>query len=766
MKSITPVISIILLVALTITASGAAYFFIMSTTTDLQSGVNINNNPMADSSRLNLVSITGSKAIVRNDGTSPVTEVVMFVNNELLNYTLDTPILPGEYKEISFTAQEVGEDLEIKIIYNSGKTVTDVSLAKVNTEASGFIVDYSPRVTSVSIIQNTTHLNGYCLATVHNVSIESEYYYEWLLNDESELNGSLIENHDDFNYLLSIISIADGDWKFKCQIGNGTFNSSWKESDILIVGGEEPDNNSVNCLANDSENVWFTGTTTGNNSACCGDDDLFDDFYNGTNYCCNGILDTGTCHCGDGTCMFSFEDINSCSEDCYCGNNVCDNFENSANCPEDCTTNDWLTYKHNFRRTGYYNLASTSAPLGTITWPQSIEGSSGDITSAVADFDRDGILEIVTGSHDNLYIFYANGTIFPGWPQYIAGTIYSSSPVITDFDGDNIPEIIIGDCNAGLIYVFYANGSNYPGWPLDINGGINGGYEASVTLGDLDGDGIMELAIAGQYSDHDFYIHYANGSVFPGWPQTMDSGIQKSSAAFEDFDNDGTPEIVVASVDDLLHIWYANGTYYSGWPVTMPGYSSASPAIADLDGDGVSEIIINMYGVNAWPQEGFNTTIVYYINGSIFSGWPKTTLNNMYFGAPLVVDINNNNDFEIIAADYDGNVYAWHHNGTIVSGWPQTIGSDSNHATPSAADLDGDGYLELIFSSGNDWNIHILYANGTVFPGWPQTTGTGNEIRASPITADLNGDGSLEIIVTSWADKLHIWNSDGTNFGS
>jgi flagellin-like protein len=138
MKSITPVVSVILLVLITVVASMSAFFFINSSVSDLQSQGSLDTNPVMDNSRLNLVSITGSKAIVRNDGSSPVTQAIVFVNGELLNFELDPPILPGQLREINYTARKAGEDLEIKIIYNSGKTVTDFSLASVNTNASGF----------------------------------------------------------------------------------------------------------------------------------------------------------------------------------------------------------------------------------------------------------------------------------------------------------------------------------------------------------------------------------------------------------------------------------------------------------------------------------------------------------------------------------------------------------------------------------------------------------------------------------------------------
>jgi hypothetical protein len=45
--------------------------------------------------------------------------------------------------------------------------------------------------------------------------------------------------------------------------------------------------------------------------------------------------------CGDGTCQDRFEDVNSCPADCTCGDGTCSQgypqYENSQNCPQDCT---------------------------------------------------------------------------------------------------------------------------------------------------------------------------------------------------------------------------------------------------------------------------------------------------------------------------------------------------------------------------------------------------------------------------------------------
>jgi flagellin-like protein len=164
MKSITPVISVILLILMTIIASASAYFFISSAVFDLESQGNLETFPGNDNSRLNLVSITGTTVAVRNDGSSPVVTASVFINNEWLNYTLDSPILSGEIRDITFNARKAGEDLRIKIIYNSKKILEGVSFAGKNTEDAGFTDD--PQFLNENNIDDSSM--EYCLLNSSN----------------------------------------------------------------------------------------------------------------------------------------------------------------------------------------------------------------------------------------------------------------------------------------------------------------------------------------------------------------------------------------------------------------------------------------------------------------------------------------------------------------------------------------------------------------------------------------------------------------------
>ena len=125
---------------ITITASIGVYFFINSSVNDLQNSGFIDNSPLSDNSNLILVSITGNKAIVRNDGTSPVREMVIFINGEALEYALSEPIMPGEIREINYASQLAGQDLKIEIVYNN-KKLHGVSPSNINMPSSGFEID-------------------------------------------------------------------------------------------------------------------------------------------------------------------------------------------------------------------------------------------------------------------------------------------------------------------------------------------------------------------------------------------------------------------------------------------------------------------------------------------------------------------------------------------------------------------------------------------------------------------------------------------------
>ncbi|MCU1268425.1 MAG: peptidase and in kexin sedolisin [Acidobacteria bacterium] len=306
----------------------------------------------------------------------------------------------------------------------------------------------------------------------------------------------------------------------------------------------------------------------------------------------------------------------------------------------------------------------------------------------------------------------------------------------------------------------------HAGWPVDIGLLGNGiaGYALTNHLdaGDIDGNGSKELIVA---YDHQIHVLSHTGSELPGWPQTIDpqnSGAHiQISPAVADLDGDGLPEIVAANDQGNIFIFRGDGTQWAGWPRHM-AYWGTNIAVDDLNGDGQKEIITTTYA----SIRVFNTS------GVDLPGWPVWN----YAGntPPAIGDVDGDGQKEIVVATLTGptNLYILKANGTIMPGWPKainpTLPSNYNaNSDPVLGDLDGDGKLECVIGS-SDGQVYAFRFDGSNQPGWPQATKqTGVN---TPAIGDIDGDGLPEVVAGNdtllegydHANYIFAWHADGT----
>lgn len=229
-------------------------------------------------------------------------------------------------------------------------------------------------------------------------------------------------------------------------------------------------------------------------------------------------------------------------------------------------------------------------------WPVALSGDADAVgnwllasSPVVSDLDGDGSMEICVGSAGgDVYVFHADGSNADGWPQETGGDTIYSSVTLADLNGDFKPELAIGSSD-GTMYAWHVDGTPVNGYPVDLGNPLI----ASAAAADLNGICGDELVAFTAGGPGEIYVLSQNGSVLSGWPQSCASSYHSitPSPILADVDGDMLPDIITGSTDKNLHAWDGAGHEIVGFPYETSGVFESTPAVADLDKDGVLELI-------------------------------------------------------------------------------------------------------------------------------------------------------------------------------
>lgn len=364
----------------------------------------------------------------------------------------------------------------------------------------------------------------------------------------------------------------------------------------------------------------------------------------------------------------------------------------------------------------------------------------------LGDVDGDGDSEIaVEGFDRRLHLWHHDGTYVTNWPIQPPTITRGgwSTPAMADIDRDGLPEVVFGtdyeNSGAYHLYAFNSDASLVPGFPVHAPQD----FQSSPAIGDINGDGWLDIVVgtgtAKSSGGNNVYAWDHNGNLLPGWPTTTGSNMP-ASPALGDLDGDGDLEVVIGCGTEIdascnwLYAWHGDATpvdppgptVFPVWPPNNSWTGDTAqglpfpPVLADYDGDGSVEILIvhrGSFGIATVNSDGQSAND------------PALKTNYALQSAPLVDDIDNDGKVEIAI----GGVYQQNPNGNgavyIWDGWNGAV----NGALPWPMfhhDVQRTGRYGLLPELGFPTEIRMFHQQGSGNPetqyAWVRNEGEGS----------------------------------------
>src|ERR1700733_11504258 len=370
---------------------------------------------------------------------------------------------------------------------------------------------------------------------------------------------------------------------------------------------------------------------------------------------------------------------------------------------------------------------------------------------AVADLNGDGNLDLIVANEQqsksdmqgSISVMLGKGSgKFHAPVNYSSGGESAYSVVAADVNGDGKLDLVVAngcfgsDCSTGSVGVLLGNGDGTFKKAVTYRSGAASVFGAHVAVGDLNGDGKLDLAVANTGSgcgngcqEGLIGVLLGNGDGTFKKAKTYPTGGFDAIGWVEiaDVNGDKKPDLVVAnycatefsfppvegSVGVLLG--KGNGTFAPVKTYLSGGDGAISVAVADLNKDGKPDILVSNCGPEACgPGSPGGNVGVLIGNGN---GTFKSVVNYPAENSP----------FDVIAADMNGDGKL----DIVVSNWGTANGGSN------------DGAVTVLLGKGNG-----KFQAAQTFP-------SGGAEAPSVAVADVNKDGRPDVVLACVADSLN-----------
>ena len=401
---------------------------------------------------------------------------------------------------------------------------------------------------------------------------------------------------------------------------------------------------------------------------------------------------------------------------------------------------------------------------------------------AVADFDGDGLLDLIVGNYgqpDELLLNIGDGSFFRSFitgatPQVATLT---QTVAVADVNADGLVDILIG--NELQINQLLLNKGN--GLFEEVIGALsNESFNTSVIIvADVDGDQLVDLIIGnyGVEEPNQLLLNQGDGSFKEAASAFPSEKLNTQSIAVADLDGDGLLDVLIGTEMDQPNRMLLNQGDSSfktvatgaipGLPTSLDGDeqdypSTLSIAVSDVDADGRVDMFIGNH--DNPNQVLLNKESFGYIPVDVSSAfadesdtWDVAVADLNGDGLPDLVIANREQPNQVLLSKGDGSFEE------IFS----DVSNDEKKKTHaiSIGDLNGDGLPDLVIGNYEGPNQVMFNTGDGHFEESDLAIPGGESSTEALVLVDIDADGDLDILVGNYnrePNQLMLNQGDGT----
>ncbi|HLN98743.1 MAG TPA: VCBS repeat-containing protein, partial [Pyrinomonadaceae bacterium] len=418
----------------------------------------------------------------------------------------------------------------------------------------------------------------------------------------------------------------------------------------------------------------------------------------------------------------------------------------------------------------------TRAATATFAAKQDFATGASPRSVSRGDLNGDGKFDLAVANLNSNTVSVLLNTTVPGaaTPSFAAKQDFAtgSEPVsvaVGDLNGDGKLDLTVANFNSNNVSVLLNTttpGAATPSFAVKQDVATSEG-PIFVNEGDLNGDGNLDLVAVDLLSNTVSVLlnTTAPGAATPSFGAKQDFATEDGplSVTLGDLNGDGKLDLAVANFNSSTVSLLLNTTApgsatpsFSGIQEFVTGDGSASVSVGDLNGDGKLDLVVANFI--------FNTVSVLFNTTTPGAATPSFAPNQEFATGtgPIYVtleDLNEDGKLDLAVANFNSDSVSVLLNTTAPGAATPSFAAKQDFATGDAplfvavGDLNEDGKLDLAVANLNDSTVSVLLNNiapGAATPGFTikQDFDTSNSPRSVSV-GDLNGDGKPDLVVAN-----------------